>query len=149
MSLFIYENDQRARSFFPLKCEQLHNKSAIYFDYKENNSESKEKRASFFEENRDKTSSNPIPPPHPLQQHEKSISSSSVNGAQRTLVILEKIPKTGTTSVVQALSSQPRIFFEPSNGFNNETAVRNITRFRRCPCNTNVIISHLTRFHLT
>lgn len=71
---------------------------------------------------------------------------------QRTLVILQKVPKTGTTSLRDHFSAKKKssmnftFCFQGINGFLNETDIGDFSRFHKCPCHTNLLLSHLTQY---
>ena len=67
---------------------------------------------------------------------------------KRTLAIIEKVPKTATTSIQGHVLNTPglRVCIRDVNGFMNETRVGDMKSYTVCPCDTDILISHLTRF---
>ena len=63
----------------------------------------------------------------------------------RTLVIVETVTQTGTTSIRDHVLKFSKACFHGTNGFSNNTEYK-ISTLKRCPCDTEVLISHLSRF---
>ena len=69
----------------------------------------------------------------------------SVTGTKSsTIIVLEKVSKTGTTSLRDHFIKYTKVCFHGVNGFKSEQDVR--TDREKCPCDTEVLISHLSRF---
>lgn len=69
----------------------------------------------------------------------------SGSAKKRTIVIFEKVPKTGTTSLRKHFVRIPNTCNVDVNGFWNESLVA-IDKKPKCRCEDDIIISHLTRF---
>ena len=63
----------------------------------------------------------------------------------KRLIVLEKVSKTGTTSIRDSLLQHAgeETCFRSSNGFSGRNKIHTLSR---CSCTTKVIISHLSRF---